>query len=151
GDYRQFVLPYTRELIQGITSGVPVIHFGTDTAILLEAMRDAGGHIIGLDFRVELDQAWTRLGDRVGVQGNLDPVVLYAEPAYIRQRVERILDQAGGRSGHIFNLGHGILPDTPFDNVVDLIKMVHEISSQRKDAGRSPSRGDEKSANNRAE
>lgn len=151
GDYRQFVLPYTRELIQGITSGVPVIHFGTDTAMLLEAMRDAGGHIIGLDFRVELDQAWTRLGDRVGVQGNLDPVVLYAEPAYIRQRVERILDQAGGRSGHIFNLGHGILPDTPFDNVVDLIKMVHEISSQRKDAGRSPSRGDEKSANNRAE
>ena len=135
-DYRQFVLPYSRELIQGITPGVPVIHFGTGTAMLLEAMRDAGGHIIGLDFRVELDQAWARLGEGVGVQGNLDPIVLYAEPSYIRRRVERILEQAGGRSGHIFNLGHGILPDTPFENVVELIKMVHEISSQRKGANR---------------
>jgi uroporphyrinogen decarboxylase len=135
-DYRQFVLPYTRELIRGITPGVPVIHFGTDTAMLLEGMRDAGGHIIGLDFRVELDQAWARLGEGVGVQGNLDPIVLYAEPSYIRRRVERILGQAGGRSGHIFNLGHGILPDTPFENVVELIKMVHEISSQGKDANR---------------
>jgi len=135
-DYRQFVLPYSRELIQGISPGVPVIHFGTGTAMLLEAMRDAGGQIIGLDFRVELGQAWARLGEGVGVQGNLDPIVLYAEPSYIRRRVERILDQAGGRSGHIFNLGHGILPDTPFENVVDLIKMVHEISSQRKNANR---------------
>ena len=135
-DYRQFVLPYSRELIQGITPGVPVIHFGTGTAMLLEAMRDAGGHIIGLDFRVELDQAWARLGEGVGVQGNLDPIVLYAEPSYIRRRVERILEQAGGRGGHIFNLGHGILPDTPFENVVELIKMVHEISSQRKGANR---------------
>jgi uroporphyrinogen decarboxylase len=133
-DYRQFVLPYTRQLIQGITPGVPVIHFGTGTGMLLEAMRDAGGQIIGLDFRVELDQAWARLGDGVGVQGNLDPIVLYAEPSYIRRRVERILDQAGGRSGHIFNLGHGILPDTPFENVVELIKIVHEISSRKKDA-----------------
>jgi len=135
-DYRQFVLPYSRELIQGINPGVPVIHFGTGTAVLLEAMRDAGGHIIGLDFCVDLDQAWARLGEGVGVQGNLDPIVLYAEPSYIRRRVERILDQAGGRGGHIFNLGHGILPDTPFESVVDLIKMVHEISSQRKGASR---------------
>ncbi len=135
-DYRQFVLPYSRELIQGITPGVPVIHFGTGTAMLLEAMRAAGGHIIGLDFRVELDQAWARLGEGVGVQGNLDPIVLYAEPSYIRRRVERILEQAGGRRGHIFNLGHGILPETPFENVVELIKTVHEISSQRKGASR---------------
>ena len=136
GDYRQFVLPYTRALIQGITPGIPVIHFGTGTAMLLEAMRDAGGHIIGLDSRVELDQAWARLGEGVGVQGNLDPIVLYADAAYIRGRVERILDQAGGRRGHIFNLGHGILPDTPFGNVVELTKMVHEISARKKDANR---------------
>ncbi len=135
-DYRRFVLPHTRELIGGITPGVPVIHFGTDTATLLEGLRDAGGHIIGLDFRVELDQAWARLGEGVGVQGNLDPIVLYADPSYIRRRVERILDQADGRSGHIFNLGHGILPDTPFQNVVELIKMVHEISSQKRSANR---------------
>ncbi len=135
-DYRQFVFPFSRELIQGIATGVPVIHFGTGTAMLLEAMRDAGGQIIGLDFRVQLDQAWARLGEGVGVQGNLDPIVLYAEPSYIRRCVERILEQAGGRNGHIFNLGHGILPDTPFDNVVELIKMVHEISSRREDANR---------------
>ncbi len=134
-DYKQFVLPHTRALIQGISPGVPVIHFGTGTAMLLEAMRDAGGDVIGLDFRVELDQAWARLGNRVGVQGNLDPIVLYADAAFIRQRVKRILDQAGGRPGHIFNLGHGILPDTPFENVVDLVKMVHEISSEQKSRG----------------
>jgi uroporphyrinogen decarboxylase len=136
-DYREFVLPHTRALIQGITPGVPLIHFGTGTAMLLEEMRDAGGDIIGLDFHVELDQAWSRLGqERVGVQGNLDPMVLYAEPSYIRQRVKRILDQAGGRPGHIFNLGHGILPDTPVENVIELVKMVHELSREQKAQGR---------------
>jgi uroporphyrinogen decarboxylase len=130
-DYREFVSPYTRMLIRGITHGVPVIHFGTGTGLLLEDMRDAGGDIIGLDFRVELDQAWRRLGAGVGVQGNLDPIVLFAEPSYIRQRVQRILDQAAGRRGHIFNLGHGILPDTPIENVVALVEMVHELSGKR--------------------
>ncbi|HEV2177882.1 MAG TPA: uroporphyrinogen decarboxylase [Terriglobia bacterium] len=126
-DYREFVQPYTRLLMRSITPGVPVIHFGTGTAMLLEDMREAGGSIIGLDSHVELDQAWTRLGDGVGVQGNLDPAVLFADLAYIRQRVERILRQTAGRLGHIFNLGHGILPDTPFENVVELVKMVHEL------------------------
>ncbi len=103
--------------------------------MLLEDMCNAGGDIIGLDSHVELDQAWRRLDDaqsrRVGVQGNLDPVVLYAERSYIRQRAARILGQAGGRPGHIFNLGHGILPDTPFDNVVALVELVHELSTRK--------------------
>jgi uroporphyrinogen decarboxylase len=130
-DYREYVAPYTKLLIQSITPGVPVIHFGTGTAQLLPEMHEAGGNIIGLDFRVELDEAWGRLGDGVGVQGNLDPIVLYAEPEFIRQRVKRILGQAAGRPGHIFNLGHGILPDTPYENVVALVEMVHEMSGHR--------------------
>ncbi|HZP02124.1 MAG TPA: uroporphyrinogen decarboxylase [Terriglobia bacterium] len=129
-DYREFVLPYTRAMIQGIQPGVPVIHFGTGTAMLLEAMREAGGQIIGLDSRVELGDAWARLGASVGVQGNLDPVVLFADRAYLRRRVERILKDAAGRNGHIFNLGHGLLPDTPYDNVVALVEMVHEMSKR---------------------
>ena len=129
-DYRRFALPYTRLLIQGITPGTPVIHFGTGTGMFLEDMGDAGGDIIGLDFHVELGGAWDRLGDRVGVQGNLDPMVLSADLPFIRQRVQRILDQAAGRPGHIFNLGHGILPDTPVENAIALVKMVHEMSAR---------------------
>jgi uroporphyrinogen decarboxylase len=130
-DYRRFVLPYTRLLLQGITPGTPVIHFGTGTGMFLEEMRDAGGDIIGLDFHVELGKSWNLLGDRVGVQGNLDPLALYADLPFIRRRVQEILDQAAGRPGHIFNLGHGILPDTPEENVIVLVKMVHELSSRR--------------------
>ena len=130
-DYREFVLPYTRMMIEGIAPGTPIIHFGTGTGTLLEDMRQAGGHILGLDAHVELDEAWTRVGYSIGVQGNLDPVVLYADQAYIRSRVQRILDQAAGKPGHIFNLGHGLLPDTPFENVVALVEMVHELSSKR--------------------
>ncbi len=129
-DYREFVQPYSRELIRAIVPGAPVIHFGTGTAAFLEEMRDAGGEIIGLDFHVDLSQAWARLGDRVGVQGNLDPVVLFGEPDYIRRRVETILAQAGGRPGHIFNLGHGVLPDTPYSNVLALVDVVHELSAR---------------------
>ena len=138
-DYREFVLPYTRVLIEGIAPGVPVIHFGVGTGMLLEAMREAGGHIIGLDSQVELDQAWARLdqgpGRRVGVQGNLDPTVLFADLPYIRQRVNRILEQAGGRPGHIFNLGHGILPETPVDHVLALVDYVHELSRRGRGEG----------------
>jgi uroporphyrinogen decarboxylase len=93
-------------------------------------MRDAGGDIMGLDSHVELDEAWARLGYSVVVQGNLDPIVLYADPAFIHLRVQRILNQAAGRPGHIFNLGHGLLPDTPYDNVVALVDMVHELSGR---------------------
>jgi uroporphyrinogen decarboxylase len=130
-DYRRFVLPYTRLLLRGITPGTPVIHFGTGTGMFLEEMRDAGGDIIGLDFHVELGKAWDRLGGGVGVQGNLDPVALYADLHFIKGRVQEILDQASGRPGHIFNLGHGILPDTPEENVMALVKLVHELSTRR--------------------
>jgi len=130
-DYRECVLPYTRMMLQAVKPGTPIIHFGTGTAMLLEAMRDAGGDIIGIDSHVELDEAWRRLGNRVGVQGNLDPVVLYGDQDFIRRRAQRILDQAACRRGHIFNLGHGLLPDTPYENVVALVEMVHDLSSQQ--------------------
>lgn len=127
-DYREFVFPYTRMMMESIDPRTPVIHFGTGTSEILEDMRDAGGKVIGLDFHVELDQAWARLGHGVGVQGNLDPMVLFGDQPFIRERVRRILKQAAGRPGHIFNLGHGILPETPYENVVELVKMVHELS-----------------------
>jgi uroporphyrinogen decarboxylase len=128
-DYRTFVLPHSRAVLAQLTPGVPTIHFGTSTGALLELMREAGGDVIGVDFRVELDHAWERLGE-VSIQGNLDPAVLYAEPGYIRQRVQRILQQADGRAGHIFNLGHGILPTTPVDHVLALVDAVHEYSAR---------------------
>ena len=130
-DYCEYVQPYTRVMLQAVRPGTPIIHFGTGTAVLLEAMRDAGGNIVGVDSHVELDEAWKRLGDAVGVQGNLDPIVLYGSQSFIRMRAERVLNQANYRPGHIFNLGHGLLPDTPYQNVVDLVKMVHDISSDR--------------------
>lgn len=134
-DYREFVLPHTRSVIQGLEKGVPVIHFGTGTAPFLREMREAGGDVIGIDWRIQLDEAWKLMGYNVGVQGNLDPVVLYAPLDSIRTRVERILDQAAGRPGHIFNLGHGVLPTTPVDHVIALIDFVHELSGARgKDA-----------------
>jgi uroporphyrinogen decarboxylase len=126
-DYRTFVLPHTQAIITNLTPGIPVIHFGTSTGALLELMREAGGDVIGVDFRVELDHAWQCLGE-VGIQGNLDPVILYADRAYLRQRVQHLLRQAGGRPGHIFNLGHGILPTTPVDNVRALVDDVHAYS-----------------------
>ncbi len=123
-DYRTFVLPHVAALIKAITPGVPVIHFGTGTATLLPLMREAGGNVIGLDWRVELDTAWAAIGHDVAVQGNLDPVVLMAKPSYIRQRVADILRRAGGRPGHIFNLGHGVLPDTDPDVLGRLRELV---------------------------
>lgn len=129
-DYREFVQPHSRAVIAGVRAGVPVIHFGTGTATLLEDMRSAGGDVIGLDWRVELDRGWEAVGRERGVQGNLDPVVLLSEPSTIRERARRILAQAGGRPGHIFNLGHGILPQTPVDHVIGLIDAVHELSER---------------------
>ena len=127
-DYREFVLPHTQSVIRNVTPGVPVIHFGTGTATLLELMREAGGDVIGLDWRVRLDEGWRRIGHDVAVMGNLDPVVLFADQDVIRAQARKILAQAGGRAGHIFNLGHGILPETPVENVVALVEMVHEMS-----------------------
>jgi len=129
-DYREFVLPYTRNVIAGITPGVPVIHFGTGTAGLLELMREAGGDVIGLDWRVRLDDGWGRVGHDRSVMGNLDPVALFAGKEHLRAQTKAILDQAGGRPGHIFNLGHGILPETSVENVIALVEAVHEMSEK---------------------
>ena len=125
-DYRRYVLPGTRALLkQAGTLGVPVIHFGTGTASLLELMREAGGDVIGVDWRVELDDAWRRIGHDVAIQGNLDPTLLFGPMDRLQERVEHILRQAGGRPGHIFNLGHGVLPKTPVENVLAVVEMVH--------------------------
>jgi uroporphyrinogen decarboxylase len=125
-DYVRFVQPHMRTLFAGILPGVVSIHFGTDTGHLLEAQRDAGGDVIGLDWRADLDGCWSRLGDSVAVQGNLDPVLLMGPWNEIERQTRIILDQAGGRPGHVFNLGHGILPTTPPDNVRRLVDFVHE-------------------------
>jgi uroporphyrinogen decarboxylase len=123
-DYRQFVLPHTKRVLDGIAPGTPVIHFGTGTASLLPLMREAGGNVIGLDWRVDLVDAWNSLGG-VAVQGNLDPTVLFAPREEMRRRALGLLRRVGGRPGHIFNLGHGILPHTPLDNVLALVDAVH--------------------------
>ena len=127
-DYRQFVLPHTLEVIRNISPGTPVIHFGTGTATLLELQREAGGDVIGLDWRVPLDEGWRRIGHDRAVMGNFDQILLFTSPEIIRQEVNRILHRVGGRPGHIFNLGHGILPETPVDNVIALVGAVHEMS-----------------------
>lgn len=129
-DYRQYVLPHTRNVIKGVASGTPVIHFGTGTAALLELMREAGGDVIGIDWRVRLDEAWERVGHDVSVMGNLDPVALFANRDHLRAQAKSILQQAAGQPGHIFNLGHGILPETPVENVIALVDAVHEMSQR---------------------
>jgi uroporphyrinogen decarboxylase len=127
-DYREYALPHTCSIINNLTPGTPVIHFGTGTSALLESMREAGGDVIGLDWRVRLDEAWKRIGYDKGVMGNLDPVALFGDRQRIRAEAKRILDQAAGRAGHVFNLGHGILPETPVENVIALVDAVHEMS-----------------------
>ena len=126
--YRRCVLPYSRGVFAALPPEIPAIHFGTGTAGLLEAMRDAGGQVIGLDWRVDLGAAWARLGPGVGVQGNLDPAVLLSTPAEIKRGVGAVLDGAAGRPGHVFNLGHGVLPETPWQSLRAMVDMVHETS-----------------------
>jgi uroporphyrinogen decarboxylase len=130
-DYRTYVLPHMRAAFGALAGlDVPLIHFGTGTAALLELMREAGGDVIGLDWRVDLGEAWARLGEDVAVQGNLDPVALLAPPDEIRRRVARVLERAGGRPGHVFNLGHGVLPQTPVEHVAAMVDAVHELSAR---------------------
>jgi len=129
-DYRRLVMPYSQKAIEiARAAGVPIIHFGTNTNGMLELIRDAGGDIIGVDWRIDLDTAWERLGSDVAIQGNLDPIALFAPWPDLRQRAQKVLDQAGRRPGHIFNLGHGILPETPVDNVRRLVDFVHEYAA----------------------
>lgn len=137
-DYRRYVLPHSQRLIRSVSAhGVPVIHFGTGTAALLELMREAGGDVMGLDWRVELDDGWKRVGYDVAVQGNLDPVVLLGPLQKIQEEVERILRAAQGRPGHIFNLGHGVLPRTPVENVQAVVEMVHNFKKNQESGLRS--------------
>jgi uroporphyrinogen decarboxylase len=129
-DYRQYVLPHTRSVIAGVNAQTPVIHFGTGTAALLELISEAGGKVIGIDWRVRLDQSWHKIGHDKAVMGNLDPVALLTNREHLRSEAKTILEQAGGRPGHVFNLGHGILPETPVENVIALVEMVHEMSAK---------------------
>lgn len=135
-DYETFVLPYSQRILQAVKKeNVPAIHFGTNTTTLLPLMKQAGGDVIGLDWRIPLDDGWKILGDDVAVQGNLDPALLFAPLPEIKKRVEDILRRANGRPGHIFNLGHGILQNTPVDNVKAVVDMVHEFSVSPLPAG----------------
>jgi uroporphyrinogen decarboxylase len=131
GDYEAHVLPYSKKVIEGVDKSVPLIHFATSSSTLLERMKRAGGNVIGVDWRVDLGEAWARLGHDVAIQGNLDPVILLGPTDLIEREVKRILEAAGGRPGHVFNLGHGILPNTPVDHVKVLIDAVHRYSSKQ--------------------
>ena len=131
-DYEHYVQPWTGDLVKQIqTSGVPVIYFGTSTTALLPSMKQSGAEVIGVDWRVPIDEAWRSMGMKDAVQGNLDPVLLFASWKELKSRAEEILRRVGGRPGHIFNLGHGILPETPVETVKALVDYVHE-TSQRK-------------------
>lgn len=130
-DYETYVLPYTKKVIDGLTKDVPLIHFATMSSGLLERMKQAGGDVIGVDWRVDLGEAWARIGFDVGIQGNLDPAVLLSSPEVIERETRRILDRAQRRPGHIFNLGHGILPDTPVEHVAFLVETVHRYSQAK--------------------
>ena len=128
-DYREFVLPATKQLVQRVQAlGVPVIYFGVDTASLLSTMRETGAEVLGLDWRVPLDEGWRLAGPEVAVQGNLDPIALFAPEDLLKQRVQEVLTAAGNRDGHIFNLGHGIVPGTPVENVINVARWVKELS-----------------------
>jgi uroporphyrinogen decarboxylase len=127
-DYRRYVLPYVKQIIDSLIPGVPVINFATGNPALLPLLAEAGGQVIGIDWRIRLDDAWKIVGDDKAVQGNLDPLVLLAEESQIRRRAQEVLDQAGGRPGHIFNLGHGVVQQTPPENAIALVKAVHELS-----------------------
>jgi uroporphyrinogen decarboxylase len=128
-DYREFALPHTRRIFEALApTGVPLIHFGTGTASILGELREAGGDVIGADWRIGLDEAWTRIGHDRAVQGNLDPTLLFAPLDRLLAGADDVLRRAGGRPGHIFNLGHGILPGTPVEHVQALARHVHQRS-----------------------
>jgi len=130
-DYREYVLGVTKRFVQTVQQmGVPVIYFGVETAGLLADMASTGADVIGLDWRQPLDEAWREVGHGRAVQGNLDPITLFAPLEVLETRVRDILRAAGGRAGHIFNLGHGIVPGTPVENVQAVVKMVREYREQ---------------------
>lgn len=129
-DYRRYVLPHVTGMVKKLKkTGVPIIYFGTDSATLLPAMKETGADVIGLDWRIPLDEGWERLDYDAAVQGNLDPVLLFADWSELKSRAQEILNCTDGRPGHIFNLGHGILPETPVENVKNLARFVQEHSA----------------------
>jgi uroporphyrinogen decarboxylase len=135
-EYRERVLPYSRRILEGLAgSGAPRIHFGVGTGHLLEAMRDAGADVVGVDWRTPLDQAWKRVGDGVALQGNLDPAAPLAAPDALRRKVIEVLDAVGGRPGHVFNLGHGVLPPTGPGALKAVVDLVHEHTERGATAG----------------
>jgi uroporphyrinogen decarboxylase len=128
-DYRRYVLPHVTGMVKQLQkTGVPIIYFGTDSATLLPSMKETGADVIGLDWRIPLDEGWQRIEHQAAVQGNLDPVLLFADWNELKSRAADILRSANGRPGHIFNLGHGILPETPVENVKNLARFVQEYS-----------------------
>jgi uroporphyrinogen decarboxylase len=129
-DYRRYVLPHVTGMVKQLQkSGAPIIYFGTDSATLLPAMNETGAEVIGLDWRIPLDAGWSVLEHRCAVQGNLDPILLFAGWEELKSRAQNILSRAAGRPGHIFNLGHGIVPETPVENVKNLARFVQEYSA----------------------
>ena len=130
-DYREFALPHTKRIFDAISGRVPTIHFGTGTATTLDLLRDAGGDVIGADWRIPIDVAWERIGPDRGIQGNLDPTLLLGPLSRMFAQVDDILERVNGRPGHIFNLGHGILPSTPVEHVQRLAQYVHSASRRR--------------------
>lgn len=129
-DYKEFILPHQKRLFEGLDKSVPNIHFAFGASHLLKLVKEAGGDVIGLDWRIDIDDAWGQLNYETAVQGNLDPTALYGSKDYIKKRVEDILKRAENRNGHIFNLGHGILPTVPVENAEYLVNLVHELSKR---------------------
>ncbi len=130
-DYERYVMPYNKRILDGLKKyDIPIINFSTNNAGLLELMSKSGGDVIGIDWRISIDKAWKRIGYKKAIQGNLDPAVLFASPEEIKRHVKAILKMTGKRNGHIFNLGHGVLPTTPESNVKVLIEFVHELSER---------------------
>lgn len=130
-DYRRYVLPYVKDIVAQIAPGVPVINFATGNPALLPMLAESGAAVVGVDWRIRLDVAWETVGHNIAVQGNLDPVSLLADQMELRRRAKDVLDQAAGRPGHIFNLGHGVMQQTPVDNARALVDMVHEMSQRK--------------------
>ncbi len=129
-DYRRYVMPHTKAIFDALPSGTPAIHFGTGNPELYPAMKEAGGDVIGIDWRISIDDAWSQLGTDVGLQGNMDPAALLTPTEVLRARASEVLDSAAGRPGHIFNLGHGIMPEATVDGARALVDHVHEASQR---------------------
>jgi len=148
-DYRRYVLPHVTSMVKDLQkTGVPIIYFGTDSATLLPSMKETGADVIGLDWRIPLDDGWQRIEHEAAVQGNLDPVLLFADWKELKSRAEDILRRACGRPGHIFNLGHGILPETPVENVKNLARFVQEYTPSTA-SNRSPASTQKRSSRSR--